>query len=355
MPSKRVKKIVIGHYPSGKPIYKYFYGKTKKAVEKKALDYLMALKNGLPPEPELTTFAAWADKWIVNYKEDLIGDNTMAMYNTCLNMLLPFFGKLPINQIKPIDIQKFFKDKTDLSDSYIKHLAITLNSIFKAAMANGEIVFNPMAGYRPPKGKEPKKKRAYTLEQTHTILDFAKQHPEGLGPYIILNTGLRRGELMGLRREDFDLQDGFLRVRRSITDVNGTAKINDGGKSRAATRAIPLSSQAIDTLAAWPLPADGWLFQSKYGGILAPRQYARYHFGPFKSDMLAAYPELPVLNLHELRHTFLTLLVNAGTDARTVQKVAGHENINTTMAYYVHETDDDIKAHMIFPTAPQVS
>ena len=74
-------------------------------------------------------------------------------------MLLPFFGKLPISQIKPIDIQKFFKDKTDLSNSYIKHLAITLNSIFKAAMANGEIVFNPMAGYRPPKGKEPKKNR----------------------------------------------------------------------------------------------------------------------------------------------------------------------------------------------------
>ncbi len=142
------------------------------------------------------------------------------------------------------------------------------------------------------------------MKQTQIVLDFSQHHPEGLGPYIILNTGLRRGELMGLRRDDFDLQNGLLRVHRSITDVNGTVKINNGGKSRAARRAIPLSPQAIDTLAAWPLPPNGWIFKSKYGGILAPRQYARYHFNLFRADLAAAYPELPVLNLHELRHTF---------------------------------------------------
>lgn len=351
MPSKIKKSIHIGRTVDGKEIRKYFYGRTKKEVNAKIDAYKLQVATGKNVDDIGMPFADWADRWLATYKEGNVSAATYEMYALAVRHLNDHFGDVSITAIRPIDFKKFFNKNSDYSESMINKLFITANLIFKTALANGIAFVNPLDGMAAPKGKKPRPRNVWTIDQASIAFDFALHHRFGLGPALILKTGMRRGELMGIMPLfDIDVASARLAVRRTVTDVNGIVKVKDGGKSRSATRTIPLDPQAVDWIRSDDrFRRDGFLFQTSTGTNLAPHNWSARQFRPFMDDLISEHPTLPRLTPHELRHTYGTILFQAGTDIFTLQRIMGHANVGTTTKIYVHDNIDDVQGNVRFP------
>jgi integrase len=348
--AKQVRiRLTIGHGPKNKPIIKNFYGKTKKECSEKIKAYHLSMAN--QNDIEETLFQIWADKWLNVYKEGSVSDTTYYSYKLCIDHLNKYFEDCFVHTIRAVDIQEFFNEKSHLSQSMINKLKITLNSIFQTAIENELAIKNPMTNLGQPKGQTTAKKRTFTVDEYKKVIAFAKQHKEGLGPYIILKTGLRKGELMGINPErDIDFENKRLSVSHVVTDVNGTPILKDTGKSKNALRTIPFDDDFYSFLKDDPrLNKNDHLFKTKYKKLMGPRSWARHHYSVFLSDLKAKHPEIPQLAPHELRHTYGTLLYKAGTDVFTLQKLLGHASIETTTKIYVHDDITDVEKNIKRP------
>lgn len=352
---KYTKAITIGHGPNGKAVRKYFRANTRRELNEKIDRCKWKLEH--PEEVKLkniVTFSSWANQWLELYKEGNVIDATYEMYKGAVKRLNAYFQDSDLRCIRQVDIQKYFKTIDGLSSSYTSKLYMTLDNIFKTAIVNGYMDINPLTGLTHPKGKPPAKKQVWTKAQVKTVLEFAKGHPFGIGPIVMLKTGLRRGELMGLMPAfDIKINDQILYVHRTITDVNGVVKIKDGGKSKSAERVIPLDGEFMRYILSNQkiFKADGFLIHTAKGPAFpkAPHNWANRDYKKFMNDLLKEHPDLPRLTPHELRHTYGTLLSEAGTDINTIKEVLGHASISTTAKIYVHQSIRDLKNKMVFP------
>lgn len=363
MASKVRLTMVIGHNPvTGAPIRKNFYGKTKKECQKKMDAYKIEAATGMKQQTGITTFGCWADQWLAIYKEDTVSDSSYRGYRLCIDHLNAAFGNQPIGAITPIMMQKFFKQKSNLSQSMVSKLRNTASAIFETAIDNDLAFRNPVRNIKNVKGKEPSPKRYYSPEDAATVKMLAKDCEDGLGAYIILNTGLRRGELMGLRpTEDIDLKNNLLYVRRTIQEFGGVVKIKDTLKNGDAQRIVPLPNDFVEAIGSndHVMGCDGFLFKaqkSRYGSDfpLAPTNWAHRNLKRFYAfmdqELIDTGRTIEHLNPHELRHTYGTLLYKAGTDPFTIQKIMGHHSIEVTTGIYIHDDITDTQNRVIFPT-----
>ena len=151
--------------------------------------------------------------------------------------------------------------------------------------------------------------------------------------YIDLATGLRRGELLGLKWEDIDLERGDLRVKRQLARINGEI-VEAPLKTKNAYRTLPLAADAIDILNAQKkkVGSSPWVFPSPTGGPLSP---------DCVNNMLHRVLKragLPSIRFHDLRHTFATLALQNGVDVKTVSGMLGHFSAGFTLDTYAHVT-----------------
>lgn len=362
MPSKVRMTMTIGHNPiTGEPIRKNFCGKTKKECQKKMDAYKIEAATGIHQEIGITTFATWAEQWLSIYKEDTVSESSYRGYRLCIDHLNAAFGKHPIGAITPIMMQKFFKEKTDLSQSMVSKLRNTASAIFETAIDNDLAFRNPVRNIKNAKGQTAAPKRFYTPEDAALVKQIAKTSTDGLGAYIILNTGLRRGELMGLRpSEDLDLDHARLYVRRTVQDSGGIVQIKDTLKNGDRQRVVPLPNDFVEAISSNDqiITCQGFLFKarkSKYGKDfpMAPSNWARNQLKRFYTHLdehLAGTGKMVEhLNPHELRHTYGTLLYKSGTDPYTIQKIMGHHSIEVTTGIYIHDDIADTQSRVIFP------
>ena len=153
---------------------------------------------------------------------------------------------------------------------------------------------------------------------------------------LAIHTGLRRGELLGLRWGDLDLQKGLLFVRRSLTRVRqGESYVIQEGptKSRSSRRTIDLSPDIVQALLRHPAgddPTRDYVFRSRTGGPIDPSNLDT----SFRRDLAAA--GLPEVRFHDLRHTHASLLIAAGVHPKAIQARLGHASIQTTLNIYGH-------------------
>ena len=151
--------------------------------------------------------------------------------------------------------------------------------------------------------------------------------------YIDLTTGLRRGELLGLKWEDVDLGKGELRVRQQIGRISDEV-IEMSLKTKNAYRTLPLSADAIDVLKEQKRKAGNseWVFPSPTGGPVSPDSVLHMLHRVLKRA------GLPEVRFHDLRHTFATLALQNGVDIKTVSGMLGHFSAGFTLDTYAHVT-----------------
>ena len=253
-------KAVVGHRIDGRPIYKSFYSKiSKEDARNKAEAY--NVQQALADQAgevflegqKAVTFGRWAEKWLTTYKSPLLTRTPTAIPTKTLSAATcsPSSGRQNLSDIRPVDIIQFFSEKTGLSQSHINKCMICLRGIFDTAIDNGLCTRNPCRNVKPQSVKMPAVKQVYTDQQIAAVEAYcikSKKMPEVV---LLLETGLRKGELLGLKWEDVDLKNATLSVRRSIAPDRGN-HVKENKPKWGSYRTIPLSETALNLLCRRP-------------------------------------------------------------------------------------------------------
>ena len=341
-------KATVGYNYNGKPIRKSFYSyiSLEDAIKKKneyLIDKEAEKRTGIVENPQDITFAKWAYTWLEVYKKPNVSDNSYrdTYLNAVKNHIAPHFGTMRLIDIKPIDIQNFYNIKSkELSESMMHKLKICINAIFETAIDN-DLCFKNPAKHAVVTSEVPKiEKHVYSDKEITTAKEYFKTaFPEA---YLLLDIGLRRGELIGLQWTDIDFEHKTLSVNRSARRVRGQAKPELGPPKWNSYRTIPLSSETVSFLAElknnsiYVFPhADNGL--QSIDGFTSCLKTAMRH-------MQKIYPDMMILSAHELRHTCGTQHRRNGVDIYTIQKLMGHKDINITANTYVHDETEVTRA-----------
>ena len=256
-------RYTVGHDPeTGKAIIKNVLGKTQAEVKeklKKAIEENVGIDYG---RAKNYTVGNWLEVWYENYAKIKMRPSTYLTYHGYIeNHIKPQFGKIPLNDLTTLHLQQFYKkllaegrverieaqkQPKGLSAKTVRNIHQIISSALKLAVEQRLIARNPADGCALPKA-ERKEMQTLPVEQLTSFLREAKDSGVFALYYIDLTTGLRRGELLGLKWSDIDLEKGDLRVQRQIGRIDGKI-IEMPLKTKNAYRTLPLSVDAISVL-----------------------------------------------------------------------------------------------------------
>ncbi len=341
-------KITIGKKLDGKLIRKSFYSSiSKEDAKKQAEEYKIqaevANRTGVGFVNKDASFSEWATTWLKKYKKPDVNINTyrFTYENTVNNHLIPYFGETKLTDIKPLDCKEFFATKTDLSESMLEKMLLCLNGIFNAAIENDLCYKNPAKNTTYSTTHTKAEKKVYSDDQIKVVEEFANNRM--LEVILLLETGLRRGELLGLRAEDIDLEEQTISVNRSIADIKGGTKVMPPKWNSYRTN--PLSRRAVEVLRSIGCKT-GYIFPLGDSNTPQSPNTWSQKLKRFMVEMSTANPTVPELSAHELRHTYGTKLRRDGIDIFTIQKIMGHKDIKITTEVYVKNELETLKKAM---------
>ena len=343
-------KITVGHKLNGDPIRKSFYSPTSKDDAREQAKQWQVKKAVSERTGEVfiekdITFAEWAKKWLEVYKKGKVKQHTYD-YTYRVNVekyMIPFFGQAKLQNITQADVQEYFNKHAFLAENNLKRHRMILRNIFEKAVYNDLCRKNPVGGVNYASNKEKTVRHAYTEAQADKLIEYAKHHKGGAMIVIMLNTGVRRGELLGLKWSDVDYGGKTISVKRSVTP--DTTEPEDGDvKSNSSYRVVPVSDEFLDFLKTLPCKTEYVIpGKTKYGYLSIDAFEQRYkRFMQTASENL----EIPYLVPHELRHTFGTVLREKGVDIYTISHVMGHSNVAVTDKIYVHNDINVLRRDM---------
>jgi integrase len=328
-------KITIGRDINGKPIRKAFYGATERECKAKIKAYW---QGEYKPTYSDITLAEWADKWLEIKKGKVKESTYESTYRNAVDVhIKPYFKNARLKDIKPIDIEKFFRAKAHMSASSLSKMRITLGSMFESAVDNELISRNPVKPVKPVSKQKKAEKRAYTMEEARQLIEFCKTHADGLHAIMLLKTGLRIGEMLALQWSDVDFKNMTITVSKAVTRLASGREISSA-KTDASNDTIPFDDELKELL--WPRRGVGWVFSDK-GTYFDYTVWLQRVYNKLMRDYKAWCEEknkpCRILTPHELRHTYGSLIYNATRDIYITSKLMRHSNISTTSKVYVHE------------------
>ena len=317
------------------------------------------------------TVRQYAEKWLVMQAAH-IRATTLADYTSKVkNYIIAPLGDRYMADITPDDVNMAITKAAEKSASIYRSVQMLYKSIFLSACKSGIIDRSPCEDLNPRGGKAAKEKTALTGEQVKILLDAVR----GLPPYpfvmICLYAGLRREEALGLQWDCVFLDDDapHITVRRSWHIENNRPVVTEDLKTKASRRTIPIPPQLVNCLKeikaasksdyvianseGKPLSGTQWQRLWKYitTRTVEERHYYRYSNGEKVKHTVtpvlgekAAHNSNVVYSIdfhvtpHQLRHTYITNLLLAGVDVKTVQALAGHEHARITLDIYAHLT-----------------
>ena len=270
---------------------------------------------------------------------------TVSYYRDTSKNITAYFKGCVLNNITSLSVQKFLtylRTERGYSPQYVQHHYRALKMIFDFAVNQGIVQGNPMSGVAKPR-LERKKVDAMTVDETKVFLIALEKCPLDFHCllYLLITTGIRRGELVGLKWRDIDFERSTLSIERNVVYTSRNGIVVSTPKTSAGYRTIPLLGSTLrlmqqlrdiqETHVPAPLLPDGFIFPGKEG-ILSPRDPDAV------TRRIKRFMErigLPSYSPHDLRHSCATLLLNAGADVKSVQQILGHTKASTTLDFYV--------------------
>ena len=342
-------RYTAGHDPeTGKAIYKNVLGRSQAEVKEKlkqaigetqALDVTKAGKY---------TVGEWMEVWFQDYAKIKVRPSSHQTYQGYIhNHIRPNIGDIPLEKLTSLDLQKFYKkllakgrvDRVEakgqpkgLSAKTVRNIHQILSSALKLAQEQRLILTNPAEGCALPR-VEHQEMKTLTTVQLSSFFREARESGVFELYYLELATGLRRGELLGLKWEDVDLEPGDLRVRRQVSRINGEV-VEAPLKTKNAYRTLPLAEDTVSVLKEQRKKVGNspWVFPSPNGGPISPDSVLHMLHRVLKRA------GLPKVRFHDLRHTFATLALQNGVDVKTVSGMLGHFSAGFTLDTYAHIT-----------------
>ena len=323
------QRVKVGVQEDMTPIYKWACGHSidemndcivRLYVEHGLIERFMHIERPAPLQrSNVPTFKAYAEKWMKTYKEAILKPTTLKGYRSNLKThLYPTFGKKPLNEITTDDVQKFLNERESLAKNTVHTMFVLFSEIMDSAFKRLTIVST----------KQTTRDALSPVQLQQIISDISDKltdDTERRFIALVLFTGMRRGEVLGLKWEDIDFESKLIRVQRTVSYPTNQPLVSTP-KTRSGNRVIPLDDQLTALLepkgtTGYVIGGENPLTQMVLRRIL--RQINK------KVDMFGATP-------HVFRHSYLSAMVEAGVDPKTVQQIGGHANITTTLNIYAH-------------------
>lgn len=296
--------------------YRVIYGTTQKELREKLRYYSPVASR---------SFRSVALDWFDVHSEK-IGPVSARMYKSAMNRAVDYFGDMRIAEIRPIDVQRYLNhvvDSLDLSAKTAQNHLIVLNLILRYAVMSGYMEANPASEIRIDSNLRRSRRMLPDPEDLVRIKENAG-HPFGLFPMIALYTGLRRGEILALTKEDIDINARLIYVRRALL-LNRERVSVKAPKTEAGIRVVGIPDVLLPYLQDLP---EGLLFH-KNGRPLNEHQYC-LRWSHYCADTGVS------CTAHQLRHAYTTALIESGLPPEEVQRLVGHADIATTINVYTH-------------------
>ena len=339
-------RIVVGHKENGDSIFRYIYADTQKELTAKLRQHIDIYQGVDLTEQSRMTLGEWMDQWLENIT-GTIRPTTLTRYQGAIRIHInPHLGGKPITQVTGKDVQKLYDALAShgnqitgkgLASSTIRGIHSMLHEAMDAAKQAGLIPWNPTEEIPTPKFAC-KVKQILTDEQLDIFMAIIQQDDIWHDFfYTELTTGLRRGEICGLKWTDFNEADGTLKVRRTIHQEKGGKLTAWDTKTAAGARTIILPPSTVELLRERQKSAlTEWIFPDP----LRPEQPTRPSAAYNRMKSLLKKADLPDLRFHDLRHTFATHALTSGVDVKTLSGILGHTRSAFTLDTYTHTTGD---------------
>ena len=323
-------QIMVGYKPDGKRDIRSFSGETQREAKAKRDEFLRKREMGLLTGKDLR-FEEWADTWFENHKDN-IKPTTQDGYRYTLRILKDHFGRRKLSEIKAMDIEQFLKKlrKEGRSDSALAQCRGMLFQIFNKAVANDIILKNPVAFADKMRKRPPREKEAFTADEVRTLLRELPEDKIGWSIRLMLCTGMRTQELLGLEPRHIAQDGSSINIAQAVVMVKGTAIIGTP-KSYDSYRTIPVPE--LVQYCARNLRSTDKKFIWEAGRPDMPCNPS--HFRTQFKKALEGVDGVRVLTPHCCRHTFVSQMQALGVDIETIQNIVGHAEIDMTR-HYLH-------------------
>jgi integrase len=355
-------QITLGINPATKKAKRLtFYGKTRKEVQEKIREALNQKDKGMLSEPSKLTLQEWLKTWLEDYKQRELKESTWESYKSLIeDYINPDLGMVKLSKLRTNDIQRFYNEKltngrkrnvkkdgeeiTGLSTRTVKYIHTVLSGALKQAVKEGLIPANPADATTQPRQVK-KEITPLSAEQVRYFLDNIKAN--WLYPVFVtdLGTGLRRGELLGLKWDVVNLKDGTATIRRSLIQVKGKVFLQEDTKTKSSTATVKLPNTVVKELrkvkkqqAQYKLILGKAYQDSDFVFTWPDGRYIRPDYLYHQYKNLLKENGLPDTRFHDLRHTFCTMLLESGEELSTVSKLARHSSFSITADIYGHLT-----------------
>lgn len=346
--SQRKDGLYTARYTNRRGKRKQAYFKKLQECRQWIADERFQDEHGSVEAMENMTVDAWFKYWITEIKGKNVRPNTIRNYNERYNKnIKDHIGNLLLSEVKPLHCQGILNKMADTyRNSTIEQTRVALFTLFESAVENELIIKNPVTkGIKCISGKPSKEKRVLTLEEQRLFLEGAKACSNYNQYAFLLQTGLRTGEMVGLKWSDIDFDKKIMHIRRTMEYRHSVGEWRIGEpKSKSGYRDVPLTQEAINILTnqkkklthmkVIPMEFSEFVFLSRKGEPTKNSTYDTKLF--YYCDKIG----IKRFSMHTLRHTFATRCIEAGMQPKTLQIILGHSNIGITMNLYVHVTEE---------------
>lgn len=371
-------RVYVGEDVNGKQLFKSMTwtpdaGMTARQIEKElnrqATLFEEKVKSGYCTDSNIK-FKDFCEKWFADYAETTLKPRTVHNYKELTKRVYVALGHIPLNKLRPTHLIEFTKQLAQpgirgiqgvpnkegkvtrkqsdkpLSPKTIKNYLMFVSSVLGTAVEWGFIESNPAAKVKPPKQEH---KRLQIMDDTQIKAFIDSLDSESLERrlifYLLIFTGMRRGELLGLEWADIDWENSTIHIRRTSQYAPQLGVFEDTTKTEGSNRSIKTSPAIISMLKAYR--AEQSLRKLQLGDLWqneADRIFTRWNGAPMHPNtpynMLQKILKkngMEYVSLHSLRHSNATILINSGASVKAVSARLGHSNVSTTLNIYTEQ------------------
>lgn len=376
----------VGKDPEGKRQQRMKGGfATRREAEQALAKVLHSVEAQQYVKPSKLTLAAYLrEEWLPTVKPPKLREATWASYRAELEkQIIPTLGPVPLQGVNAVQLNKLYahllaegrrnrpgerversKRSRGLSPRSVRYAHTILRKALADAVRWGYLARNPADLATPPTiGQGAPEMKTWTADELRRFLRHVQDDRLAAAWRLAASTGMRRGELLGLRWIDVDLDAARVAIRQALVMVGSQIRVSPP-KTKRSRRTIDLDARTVDAVRGWRKvqleECEAWgeawqdlglVFTREDGSAINPMGWSR----TFERHAAAAW--LPAIRLHDLRHTHATLMLAAGVHPKVASERLGHHSVSFTLDVYAHvipgmQSDAASRVAELFSEAP---
>lgn len=339
-----------------KPEPKMTERQIEKELNRQAVMFEEACNMGY--QSKAIKFEVFAEQWFEEYARPNLRNTTYERMLQLRKRVYAAIGHMRMDKITPRQIQAFVNSLSKeganertgkpLAPKTIRHNLSFVSDVFAYAVKMGVVSENPCSKVTLPKNEQNEKK-IYTPEQVQKFLTLLNDEPLKYRTFfnLMIYSGFRRGEMLGLEWKDVDFENNIISVRRTSNYTAKKGVYTDTTKTRKSQRTLKFPQEIMDMLKEYKAEQDEQALKCGDKWVETDRLYTKWNGEPMQNGTpyfwLGEFCEkhdLPFYGLHSFRHLFASLLVNQGVDIVTVSGALGHSTVSTTSNIYCHMLEE---------------